>query len=90
MVHCSLGQLPDTFVKLRTLERLSIRHCTVLSVLPDSFGSLVGLKTLEIVNCSVHQLPETFGDLTALERFEHSSMLCSDSFANFAWEPAKA
>ncbi|KPM02969.1 lap4-like protein [Sarcoptes scabiei] len=71
--HCSLPMIPeDIFRYSRTLEELFLdaNHIRILPKLPNNFGSLINLESLELRDNLIKKLPPTLSMLVHLERLD--------------------
>jgi Leucine-rich repeat (LRR) protein len=63
-----LEKLPDSFAKLATLNKLSLKGCENLIELPLEFGTLHSLEVLDLGNCvTLENLPDSFAKLATLK-----------------------
>lgn len=70
----AIEQLPESFVCLINLERLDLRHCKHLKILPNSIWQLKLLKVLNLKWCSkLEQLPDYLGKMQSLEELHASN-----------------
>ena len=52
--------------RLDQFEELDLSECKSLTMLPNSFGGLKSLQSLDLKGCGIQSLEESFGDLTNL------------------------
>jgi Leucine-rich repeat (LRR) protein len=73
--HWDMESLPDNIgnlVKLKKMDFLNGSQGQSLSKLPESFGKLKSLETLELIGVGLKTLPESFSNLTNLKRIDLS------------------
>ncbi|KAG6550695.1 hypothetical protein Mapa_007792 [Marchantia paleacea] len=64
---CLFQGLPETFVQLPKLRHLTFSNCDRLCSLPETFGRLSQLQSLELECPALYVLPGTFGHLSQLQ-----------------------
>ncbi|KAH9289602.1 hypothetical protein KI387_033719 [Taxus chinensis] len=70
--ECNGAEIPQSFYKLRNLQKLKLFACTNLTELPESLCKLRSLKEIYLSYCEMRILPAGFGELGSLTSLDLS------------------